>query len=79
MNFVVFLSNASVSSLMVRNEIARAISQQKRNSNYAIIPVVIEELSESNQEIIELFLGSLNWLYEDRYNDYESLVLAIFE
>lgn len=78
-NFVVFLSNASVSSLMVRNEIARAISQQKKNSDYAIIPVVIEELNESNQEIIELFLGSLNWLYEDKFDDYESLVLAIFE
>lgn len=79
LNFVVFLSNASVSSLMVRNEIARAISQQKKKSNYAIVPVVIEELTESNQEIIELFLGSLNWLYEDKYDDYESLVLAIFE
>ncbi len=78
-NFVVFLSNASISSLMVRNEIARAISQQKKNSNYSIIPVVIEELSESNQDIIELFLGSLNWLYEDKFDDYESLVLAIFE
>ncbi len=79
LNFVVFLSNASISSLMVRNEIARAIFQQKKNSNYSIIPVVIEELSESNQEIIELFLGSLNWLYEDKFDDYESLVLAIFE
>ncbi|MDE6274209.1 MAG: TIR domain-containing protein [Clostridiales bacterium] len=78
-DFVVFLSNASVSSLMVRNEIARAISQQKRNSDYSIIPVVIEELTESNQEIIELFLGSLNWLYADKYDNYEGLALAIFE
>lgn len=79
LNFVVFLSNASVSSLMVRNEIARAISQQKKNSDFSIVPVVIEKLDEQNQEIIELFLGSLNWLYEDKYENYESLALAIFE
>ena len=79
LSFVVFLSNASVSSLMVRNEITRAISQQKKIGRYPIIPVVIEELSEENQEVIELLLGSLNWLYEDKFEDYESLVLAIFE
>lgn len=79
LNFVVFLSNASISSLMVRNEIARAISQQKKQNNYSIVPVVIEDLSESNQEIIELFLGSLNWLYLEKFEDYESLALAIFE
>lgn len=79
LNFVVFLSNHSVESLMVRNEIARAISQQKKNASYAIIPVAIEELNEENQNIIDLFLGSLNWLYENRYENYESLALAIFE
>lgn len=78
-NFVIFLSNASVSSLMVRNEISRAISKQKKTENYAIIPVVIDELTEDNQEIIELFLGSLNWLYENKFDDIEGLVLAIFE
>ena len=78
-NFVIFLSNESVSSLMVRNEIARAIHQQKKDSSFAIIPVVIDELSEENLEVINLFLGSLNWLYEEKFNDYESLTLAIFE
>lgn len=78
-NFVVFLSNASCSSLMVRNEIARAISKQKKTNNYSIIPIVIEELDEENQEIIELFLGSLNWLYANKFEDFDSLVLAIFD
>lgn len=79
LNFVVFLSNESVSSLMVRNEIARAIYQQKKIKNYAIIPVVIEELTEENLENISLYLGSINWLYIDKFKDCESLVLAIFE
>lgn len=78
-NFVVFLSNASASSLMVRNEITRAISKQQKDSSFSIIPVVIEQLNDSNQEIIEVFLGSLNWLFEDKFDDYESLALAIFE
>ena len=78
-NFVVFLSNESVSSLMVRNEIARAIYQQKKDSSFAIIPVVIDELTDENLEVINLFLGSLNWLYEEKFADYESLTLAIFE
>ena len=78
-NFVVFLSNESVSSLMVRNEIARAIYQQKKDASFAIIPVVIGELTDENLELINLFLGSLNWLYEEKFNDYESLTLAIFE
>lgn len=78
-NFVVFLSNSSISSLMVRNEIARAIYQQKKKNNYAIIPVVIEELTQENLEIINLYLGSINWLYEEKYENYESLTLAIFE
>ncbi len=78
-DFVVFLSNESVSSLMVRNEIARAIFQQKKNPSYDIVPVVLEPLTEENQEIINLFLGSLNWLYAEKYQDTESLVLAIFE
>ena len=77
--FVVFLSNASVSSLMVRNEISRAIYQQNKDSSYAIVPVVIEDLTEENQELIKLFLGSLNWLYEEKYESDESLILAIFE
>lgn len=79
LNFVVFLSNDSIMSLMVRNEIARAISQQKKTPGYLIIPVVIEELDEKSQNIIELFLGSLNWLYENKYENYESLALAILE
>lgn len=78
-DFVVFLSNESVSSLMVRNEIARAIFQQKKIPSYDIVPVVLEPLTEENQELINLFLGSLNWLYADEYHDTESLVLAIFE
>ncbi len=78
-DFVIFLSNESVSSLMVRNEIARAIFQQKKDPSYDIIPVVLEPLTEENQEIINLFLGSLNWLYAEKYHDTESLVLAIFE
>ncbi|MGN1372581.1 MAG: TIR domain-containing protein [Candidatus Coproplasma sp.] len=78
-NFVVFLSNASASSLMVRNEITRAISRQQKDGSFSIIPVVIEELNDSNQEIIEVLLGSLNWLFVDKFNDYESLALAIFE
>ena len=79
LNFVVFLSNESVASLMVRNEIARAISKQKKNPDYSIIPVVIEELDEESQNKIDLFLGSLNWLYANKYDNYESLALAIFE
>ncbi len=78
-DFVVFLSNESVSSIMVRNEISRAIYQLNRNPSYDIVPVVIEPLTEQNLEIINLFLGSLNWLYIEKYHDIESLVLAIFE
>lgn len=78
-NFVIFLSNASVSSFMVRNEISRAIDQTQKDSNYNIIPVVIEELEAKNLEHIKLLLGSLNWIYENKYNNYEELVLAIFE
>lgn len=78
-NFVIFLSNASVSSFMVRNEISRAIDQTQKDDSYNIIPVVIEELEPKNLELIKLFLGSLNWIYEDKYNNYEELVLAIFE
>ena len=77
--FVVFLSNASVQSLMVRNEISRAIYQQQKDESYAIVPVVIDELTDENQELIKLFLGSINWVYEDKYADRESLVMAIFE
>lgn len=78
-DFVIFLSNASVSSLMVRNEISRAIFQQKKDASYDIVPVVIGDLSEENLEIINLYLGSLNWIYADKYADPESLALAIFE
>lgn len=78
-NFVVFLSNDSIQSLMVKNEITRAISQQKKNPKYAIIPVVIEDISEENQNIIELLVGSLNWLNDKDYDTNEALVLAIFE
>lgn len=77
--FVVFLSNASMQSLMVRNEISRAIYQNQKNSHYAIVPVVIEELTPENDEIAKLYLGSINWLLENQFTDYESLVLAIFE
>ena len=78
-NFVIFLSNASISSFMVRNEISRAIDQKQKDDSYNIIPVVIEELLPDKLELIKLFLGSLNWLYEDKYKNYEELVLAIFE
>lgn len=78
-NFVVFLSNASISSFMVKNEISRAIGQLEKNPNYNIIPVVIEELDPEKLDVIKLLLGSLNWLYEDKYNNMEELVLAIFE
>ena len=78
-NFVIFLSNASIASFMVKNEISRAIDQKAKNPNYNIIPVVIEDIHPNSLEIIKLFLGSLNWIYEDKYSNYEELVLAIFE
>lgn len=77
--FVVFLSNASIQSLMVRNEISRGIHQNQKNNGYAIVPVVIEDLTADNEELIKLFLGSINWLFENKYSDYQSLVLAIFD
>ena len=55
-DFVVFLSNESVSSIMVRNEISRAIYQLNRNPSYDIVPVVIEPLTEQNLEIIKSYL-----------------------
>ena len=78
-NFVVFLSDASVNSMMVRNEITRAIHQQSKVEKYAIVPVVVEDLSPQSEELIKLFLGSLNWVYASKYDDYDSLVLAIFD
>lgn len=78
-NFVIFLSNESINSLMVRNEITRAIHQQRKNSSFDIVPVVIGDIDADNLDIIDLLLGSINWLYEDKYDNYESLALAIFE
>ncbi len=78
-NFVIFLSNSSISSFMVKNEISRAIDQVEKNPNYHIIPVVIEEIDKKNIEVIKLLLGSLNWIYESKYSKNEELVLAIFE
>ena len=78
-NFVIFLSNSSINSFMVRNEISRAITQFGKDPNYRIIPVVIDEIDSNNLENIQLFLGSLNLIYENKYNNYEELVLAIFE
>lgn len=77
--FVIFLSPDSIDSIMVRNEINRALDVLKRDRSFKILPVVIEELDEDEEGIIKLLLGSFNWLYEREYPDYYSLALAIFE
>ncbi len=76
--FVVFLSKASIDSIMVRNEINRAIGEMNLRP-YKILPVVIEDLDEEYTDMIKLLLGSFNWLETKDFKDVYDLALAIIE
>ena len=45
-SFVVLLSTNSVNSIMVKNEINRALIQRKRDPEFKILPVIIDPLTE---------------------------------
>ncbi|MBO7580112.1 MAG: TIR domain-containing protein [Bacteroidaceae bacterium] len=76
--FVVFLSSASIKSIRVKNEINRAIKKHEKDSNFTILPVIIEDLDEDEDDEMELLIGSFTWIYQKDYPDLYSLVLSIF-
>lgn len=70
--FVVFISNASVRSFMVKNEITRAINQLSEDPDYRIIPIIIEDIPLEDFHRLIVLLGSVNWIFaKDHYSEYE--------
>ena len=77
--FVILLSPSSVNSIMVKNEINRALIQRKREPDYKIVPIIIKDLSEDDEDVIALLLGSFNWLFLKEFKGIEELVLKVFD
>ena len=77
-SFIVFLSDASINSIMVKNEIISAIRKFREDPSFIILPVVIEELGKDAEGEISLLLGCFNWLYAKDFDDYFALVLKMF-
>lgn len=78
-SFVVLLSTNSVNSIMVKNEINRAIVQRKRDPEFKILPVVIDPLTEDEEDMMFLLLGSFNWLNIAEYKDLTEFSKKLFD
>ncbi len=79
--FVVFLSDASVKSIFVQNEIACAIEKLNEDSSYKILPVVLENTNRKSHEFkaLNVFLATFNMLSASDYASTNELTLKIFE
>ena len=70
--FVVFVSTASIRSFMVKNEISRAIKQMEEESDYRIIPIILEDIPLEDFHKLIVLLGSVNWIFANTfYSEYE--------
>lgn len=78
-SFVVLLSTNSVNSIMVKNEINRALIQRKRDPEFKILPVIISPLSEDEEDMMFLLLGSFNWLNISDYKDLTEFSKKLFD
>lgn len=78
-SFAVLLSPNSVNSIMVKNEINRALIQRKRDPEFKILPVIISPLSEDEEDMISLLLGSFNWLNISEYKDLTDFSKKLFD
>ncbi len=78
-SFVVLLSSNSVNSIMVKNEINRALIQRKRDPEFKILPVIISPLSEDEEDMMFLLLGSFNWLNIADYKDLTEFLKKLFD
>ena len=78
-SFIVLLSPSSVNSIMVKNEINRALMQRKREPDFKIVPIIIKDLSEDEEDVVSLMLGSFNWLNVKEYDNLNTLAIKIFD
>lgn len=78
-SFVVLLSTNSVNSIMVKNEINRALIQRKRDPEFKILPVIIDPLTEDEEDMMFLLLGSFNWLNIADYKDLTEFSRKLFD
>lgn len=77
--FVCFISHNSLASIRVRNEIERALLENKRRKEYKILPVIIGHLDEDDEGFLAILLGSFNALELQQFSDTHALALKIFE
>lgn len=80
-SFIVFLSDTSVNSLYVKNEIICGINKFNENPDYKILPVVLTDTDETSSAFkgVSVLLAAFNRLYVDDYCSSDELVLKIFD
>lgn len=80
-NFVVFLSNSSIKSMYVLNEIKIAISKHQKESSFHIVPVIIGDCDIDSYDFmkINVMIGSFNFLFEKKFENEYDLALKILD
>lgn len=74
--FLVLLSAGSAESEWVGKEILRAIRLHS-TVGYAILPIVVDELSKGDYAYFHQILGNFNWLFLKDYPSDKELIFAI--
>ena len=70
--FVVFITDSSIRSFMVKNEITRAIKKLSEEPDYRIIPIILEDIPLEDFHRLIILLGSVNWIFaKNFYSEYE--------
>jgi len=77
--FVVLLSDDSMSSIYVCNEINTAISRRNEDPDYKIVPVMLKEMKPMYSLKARALLATFNWIKAANYKDTNQLVKAIFD
>ena len=77
--FICFISHNSLSSVRVCNEINRALLERNNRPEYQILPIVIGQLTQEDNEILTLLMGSFNQIQLSALPDAHALALKIFE
>ena len=63
---------------MVKKEISRALKKYSKNTSFKIVPIMIDDTCEEDEDYLQLYLECFNWIYEKKYVDYFHLALALF-
>lgn len=80
-NFVVFLSNSSIKSMYVLNEIKIAVSKHVKDSSFHIVPVILDGCDMDSYDFmkINVMIGSFNFLLENKFENEHDLALKILD